>query len=137
MTSGPDAAGLDSPGQKRRTLAAGPPFRFPERQTAVMARLWATTGDAVARLDDEGHGRLVRLYLGGTKAQCLAADPTDPDTVYVGLPEPGVFSLAVGPVDGAVYAGTEPSRLFRSDDGGETWRELATLLELPSRPTWS
>ena len=91
------------------------------------------------------------------KAQCLAGDPSDADTVYVGLretgirkttdggatwhegelPEPGVFSLAVGPVDGAVYAGTEPSRLFRSDDGGDTWRELTALLELPSRPTWS
>jgi photosystem II stability/assembly factor-like uncharacterized protein len=122
-----------------------------------MARLWATTGDAVARLDEEGDGRRVRLFLEGTKAQCLAADLKDPDTVYVGLresgirkttdggatwrecelPEPGVFSLAVGRVDGAVYAGTEPSRLFRSDDGGETWRELTALLELPSRPTWS
>ena len=28
------------------------------------------------------------------------------------------------PADGAVYAGTEPSALYRSDDGGETWREL-------------
>jgi photosystem II stability/assembly factor-like uncharacterized protein len=27
--------------------------------------------------------------------------------------------------------------LFRSDDRGETWRELEALLELPSRPTWS
>jgi photosystem II stability/assembly factor-like uncharacterized protein len=40
-------------------------------------------------------------------------------------------------VDGAVYAGTEPSALYRSDDGGERWRELEALLELPSRPTWS
>ena len=39
--------------------------------------------------------------------------------------------------DGTVYAGTEPSRLFCSDDRGETWRELEALLELPSRPTWS
>src|SRR5206468_1449242 len=53
------------------------------------------------------------------------------------LPAPGVFSLAVSPVDGAVYAGTEPSALFRSDDRGATWRELKALLELPSRPTWS
>jgi hypothetical protein len=84
-------------------------------------------------------------------------DPRDPDTVYAGLreqgvrrtndggrnwvdcalPEPGVFSLAVSAVDGAVYAGTEPSRLFRSDDRGESWRELRSLLDLPSRPTWS
>jgi photosystem II stability/assembly factor-like uncharacterized protein len=36
-----------------------------------------------------------------------------------------------------VYAGTEPSRLFRSDAGGQNWRELTGLLELPSRPSWS
>jgi hypothetical protein len=36
-----------------------------------------------------------------------------------------------------VYGGTEPSRLFCSEDRGETWRELETLLELPSQPTWS
>lgn len=122
-----------------------------------MARLWATTGDAAARLDADGDGFRVEFFLQGTRAQCLAADPADPDTVYVGLreagvrrstdagaswddcrlPEPGVFSLAVGPVDGAVYAGTEPSRLFRSDDRGENWEELESLLELPSRPTWS
>jgi photosystem II stability/assembly factor-like uncharacterized protein len=47
-----------------------------------------------------------------------------------------VFSIAVSAAEGAVYAGTEPSALFRSDDGGETWRELTALLELPSRPTW-
>jgi photosystem II stability/assembly factor-like uncharacterized protein len=48
-----------------------------------------------------------------------------------------VFSLAASAADGAVYAGTEPSRLFRSDDRGESWRELKALLELPSRPSWS
>jgi photosystem II stability/assembly factor-like uncharacterized protein len=52
------------------------------------------------------------------------------------LPEAAVFSVAVSAVDGAVYAGTEPSRLFRSEDGGRSWRELEALLELPSRPSW-
>jgi hypothetical protein len=53
------------------------------------------------------------------------------------LPEPAVFSLAISAADEAVYAGTEPSRLFRSDDQGESWRALDALLELPSRPRWS
>jgi photosystem II stability/assembly factor-like uncharacterized protein len=52
-------------------------------------------------------------------------------------PERDVFSIAVSPADGALYAGTEPSRLFRSDDRGDSWRALDTLLELPSRPSWS
>ena len=89
-------------------------------------------------------------------AQCLAVDPSRPDTVFAGLreggvrrsvdagetwidcglPEPGVFSLAVGAADGTVYVGTEPSRLFASRDGGDTWEALDALLELPSRPTW-
>jgi photosystem II stability/assembly factor-like uncharacterized protein len=121
-----------------------------------MARLYAATGDAIARLDETDGAWSVELSLQGSGAQCLAIDPHDPDTVYAGLrergvqrtrdggrtwtdcalPEPGAFSLAVSPADDAVYAGTEPSRLFRSDDGGETWRELEALLDLPSRPTW-
>ena len=122
-----------------------------------MARLWAATGDGIARLDETAGGWTSELFLAGSGAQCLAVDPHDPDTAYAGLheagvrrtedagrtwadcelPEPGVFSLAVSAADGAVYAGTEPSRLFRSDDRGESWRELEALLDLPSRPTWS
>ena len=122
-----------------------------------VARLYAATGDAIARLEEDGDAWQVELSLPGTGAQCLAVDPADPDTVYAGLrgggvrrtgdagrswvdctlPEAAVFSLAVSASDGAVYAGTEPSRLFQSDDRGETWRELEALLELPSRPNWS
>jgi hypothetical protein len=122
-----------------------------------MARLYAATGDAVARLDEVGGAWTVELFLPGSGAQCLAVDPVDSDLVYAGLregdvrrsadggrswtdcrlPEPGVFSLAASAADGAIYAGTEPSRLFRSDDRGESWSELEALLELPSRPNWS
>ena len=52
------------------------------------------------------------------------------------LPERDVFSVAIGPADGALYAGTEPSRLFVSRDGGE-WAELEALQEIPSRESWS
>ena len=122
-----------------------------------MARLYAATGDAIARLDEADGGWTVEVSLRGSGAQCLAVDPTDPDTLYAGLreagvhkttnggrswtdcelPTTGVFSLAVSAADGALYAGTEPSALYRSDDGGKTWRELEALLELPSQPTWS
>jgi photosystem II stability/assembly factor-like uncharacterized protein len=122
-----------------------------------VARLYASTGDGIARLDESNGAWKVSLSLQGSGAQCLAVDPRDPEVVYAGLrerglrrtsdggrswvdcelPAPGVFSVAVSAADGAVYAGTEPSALFRSDDGGESWRELTALLELPSRPTWS
>ncbi len=122
-----------------------------------MARLYAATGDAIVRLDERDGAWSAESSLEGRGAQCLAVDPTGSDTLYAGLreggvrrsddggrswvdcalPEPGVFSLAVSAAGGAVYAGTEPSRLFRSDDLGETWRALDGLLDLPSRPTWS
>src|SRR5690349_4995739 len=119
-----------------------------------MARLYAATGDGIVRLDEADEAWTAERSLSGSGAQCLAVDPADPDVVYAGLgdggvrrsvdggrnwidcrlPEAGVFSLAVSAADGVVYAGTEPSRLFRSDDRGESWRELEALLELPSRP---
>jgi len=122
-----------------------------------VARLYAATGDGIVRLEEAGETWTVERSLAGSGAQCLAADPADPEIVYAGLreggvrrsvdggrtwidcklPEPAVFSLAVSAADGAVYAGTEPSRLFRSDDQGESWRALDALLELPSRPRWS
>ena len=121
-----------------------------------MARLFAATGDAIVRLDETDGGWVASASLAGSGAQCVAVDPQAPDTVYAGLreggvrrsddggetwidcrlPEPGVFSLAVGAADGTLYAGTEPSRLFASRDRGETWEALDALLELPSRPTW-
>ena len=127
------------------------------RMSSLAARLYATTGASVARLDETPGGWTVDVSLSGSGAQCLALDPADPDTVYVGLAAGGVrrttdgggtwadrglaeeqvFSMAVSAADGAVYAGTEPSALYRSNDDGETWQELESLLELPSRPTWS
>jgi hypothetical protein len=36
-----------------------------------------------------------------------------------------------------VYAGTEPSNLYRSEDGGRRWELLPALRDLPSEPRWS
>lgn len=119
-----------------------------------MVRLYAAAGEAVAVVENGG----VALTLEERGARCLAADPKDPDTVYVGTTDEGLFkspdggrswdrlsgithprvtSVAVSPVDGAIYAGTEPSSLFVSRDGGGSWRELEGLKNLPSAPTWS
>jgi photosystem II stability/assembly factor-like uncharacterized protein len=38
---------------------------------------------------------------------------------------------------GVVWAGTEPSALYRSEDGGRSWTECSSLRRLPSAPTWS
>jgi len=59
-----------------------------------------------------------------------------------GIPFGTITAVAVSSVErvgghGVVYVGTEPSALFRSEDGGETWQELSAFRELPSASTWS
>ena len=53
-----------------------------------------------------------------------------------------MLSLAVSPSHSesgvsVVYAGTEPSNLYRSEDAGHSWRRIPALRELPSEPRWS
>lgn len=125
------------------------------------ARVYAVTGDAFAAIPLQAPGE-TRMSLDGSGACCLAVDPRDADRVYVGtfddgvrvtedggetwrksaLDDPRVLSLAVSrahEVHGrsVVYAGTEPSNLYRCDDGGRTWHVLPALRELPSEPRWS
>src|SRR5918996_5932842 len=122
-----------------------------------MAALLATTGDAVVRISQDGDAWSSVRLLESVGAMSVAVDPRDPERIFAGsterglwrsldggesfdsarLPEDGVFSVAVGPLDGAVYAGCEPSALFRSRDGGVRWEELSALREIPSAPTWS
>ncbi len=50
---------------------------------------------------------------------------------------PGIATVwSVLAAHGAVYAGTDPAGLFRSDDGGVTWQHVTGLREHPSRPSW-
>lgn len=106
----------------------------------------------------------VESRLNGLQTQCVAVDPGRPERVYCGtfdrglwrsadagaswepvgegIPYAEVLSVAVSPLEragagGVVWAGTEPSALFRSEDGGDTWQERPALRELPSAPTWS
>jgi len=125
-----------------------------ERGEPGMIRLYAAADSAVTMVEN---GRVERT-LEGRGARCLAVDPDDPDTLYVGTSDEGLFkstaggrswdrlsgiehprvtAVAVSPADGALYAGTEPSALFVSRDGGASWRELEGLRKLPSAPTWS
>jgi photosystem II stability/assembly factor-like uncharacterized protein len=102
----------------------------------------------------------IDAHLVGRSPDCLAVDPRDPTRVYCGTARAGLFRgrnwEPVGPgidhpmitaVDvahaeqgagfGIVYAGTEPSAVFRSDNGGDSWVDLAGLRALPSAGTWS
>ena len=63
-----------------------------------------------------------------------------------GIASPQVMAVAVSATErgsgndggvGVLYCGTEPTALYRSEDGGATWQECRALLELPSRSSWS
>jgi photosystem II stability/assembly factor-like uncharacterized protein len=118
----------------------------------VLTHLYAATGDAIVHLAREDGGLSATRVLDQPGLQCVAADG---DRIVAGsrgrgvwlsedqgeswenaqLPQPDVFSVAISPADGAVYAGCEPSMLFRRLDAG--WEELEALRGLPSAPTWS
>src|SRR5918999_1679449 len=86
-----------------------------------MPRLLVCTRDGLVRLDGTGASWESTALLEGTAVRCAAA---------------GRGRVLVGTPDGALLAGTEPSRLFRSPDG-ERWAELEALQSIPSRGTWS
>jgi hypothetical protein len=113
----------------------------------------ATRDHRVLRLDERNGSWTATPVLEGVSAQAVAANDgrvlvgTHGDGGYlsldgggswhrVGLPESDIFSVAISPADGALYAGSEPSRLFVSRDG-ERWEELEALQDIPSRPRWS
>ena len=103
--------------------------------------LLAVTDAGLVRLTSGADAWTATLLKADDRMQCVAADPADTATVYVGsrgrgvwksadggatwtdtqLPQPDVFSLAVSPADRSIYAGTEPSMLFKSTDGTATW----------------
>ncbi len=49
-------------------------------------------------------------------------------------PVSSVWTLAQGA--GCLYAGVEPAGLFRSEDGGGSWRHVQGLRDHPTRPQW-
>jgi photosystem II stability/assembly factor-like uncharacterized protein len=99
------------------------------------------------------------------KPSCLAFDPRSPDRAYWGtfdsglwktddrgqswsnigkeaFSSPQIMSVAVSSLNGGdrfnkVYAGTEPSALYVSNDGGDSWKRMKALNDLPSSKTWS
>jgi photosystem II stability/assembly factor-like uncharacterized protein len=132
---------------------------------AERARVFAVTGDDVVRFTLAGaEADEPEVLLSGIGARCIAVDPSDPERIYVGTLDNGLYatddrgnswreadaglldrrvlSVAVSPSHpesgiSVAYAGTEPSNLYRSEDGGRTWQRLPALRDLPSEPRWS
>ena len=131
-----------------------------------MATMYIATGDALAVVHQRKGRWEAELQLTGRPTQCVAADPLRPEVVYCGTFGQGllrsrdagaswelvgegiqgiryseIMAVTVSSLEragdyGVVWAGTEPSDLFKSEDGGATWQERSSFLELPSVPTW-
>jgi hypothetical protein len=116
-------------------------------------RLLAAAGDGVA-LVERDHGKWTSRRTLDASGRCVAAGEAGvalaggEDGLWlsrdggesferVELAETHVYSVAVSAADGALYAGTEPSRLFRGGGPGEAWEELEALQRIPSRESWS
>lgn len=128
-------------------------------------RLFAATGDAIARIDSpDGQNFDVSYSMERMKVQCVAVDPHDPNRIVAGTDDDGVFlssdsgenwsfigediphrrtpSVAISTAHrengkSVIYVGTEPSRLYRTEDDGKTWQDFPELPALPSSSTWS
>ncbi len=129
-----------------------------------MVTLYATRETAVAVIRHQQGEWRADLSLAGLQTQCIVQDPSHVEKLYCGTFDQGLWqssdagktwqhvddgitekqitSLAVSPLERGngyhvIYVGTEPSTMFRSEDGGSRWQELTTLRQLPSAPTWS
>jgi photosystem II stability/assembly factor-like uncharacterized protein len=107
----------------------------------------------------------IHKCLKGTDPQIITFDPKNPGRAYCGtfgdglwktddrgqtwikigkdiILSPYVMSVAVSSLSGGnkfnkVYVGTEPSALYISNDGGDSWEKMEALNKLPSSRTWS
>ncbi|MEZ4864880.1 MAG: hypothetical protein R3C14_26440 [Caldilineaceae bacterium] len=129
-----------------------------------MTQIYLAFDGGLAVLRQQGSHWVATLSLFERKCQCLAVDPHRPQRVYCGafdaglwlsddagvtwdpvtaaLPHQAVMAVAVSPHAeqagaGVLWAGTEPSALFRSEDSGRSWQEQSGLQSLPSKATWS
>ena len=113
-------------------------------------RLYAGTYDGlqVLRVAD-GDAQRVSQEFADEIVQAVGGSQQKPERVFVGLRnglhrtddtgahwkevlEGDFRSVAIDPTDDRViYAGTDPVHLFRSEDGGDHWEELASLQRLP------
>ena len=129
-----------------------------------MSSLYVGLQQGLARVRPGPSGLEADLVLDRGPVSSIAVDPRRPERVYAsawghglwrsddagaswrrvgdGITRPIVTVVAVSGAEpagdaSAVYAGTRMSAVYRSEDGGETFRELTAFQDLPSRGSWS
>lgn len=129
-----------------------------------MPLLYLATGDGPLVVAPRGDRWRAHRPLDIRPASCIAIDPHRSERVFCGTTRDGVWrsddvgaswrrvfegvphdrvtALTVSGTErsgglGIAYLGTEPSAIFRSADGGETWQECKGLNGLPSSGEWS
>lgn len=129
-----------------------------------MTRIYVAMSDSLVVVNGQNDIWQLEVQADGIPANCVAVDRPRPARVYCGTFGNGLWrsddaGLTWNPVGqgitnakimavatseservgdySVVWSGTEPSALYRSKDGGDTWQDCPALLELPSRPTWS
>lgn len=117
----------------------------------------ATYDRGISRAERGSDGNwAVEQHATDYEVTCLAADPSNPQTLFAGT-RSGVLrsddqgltwylsgmegqivkSLAVSPHDSnIIYAGTKPALMYISRDGGENWSELEGFRRIPNRWWW-
>jgi photosystem II stability/assembly factor-like uncharacterized protein len=120
-----------------------------------MHTVYAALGDRIL-VGDSDSGWEDRLL--GHDIECVAAGAAEPERTFVGTAGTGlqrttdggatweevldaggrVTSVTVSPhSSNVVWAGAEPSAVYQSSDGGETWTERPGLTDLDSASRWS
>jgi hypothetical protein len=132
-----------------------------------MTKLIAGMQNSILVLESSRDGWKTQEHLKGSHPQSIEIDPRNPERAYCGSFNEGlwktddggrtwnnmnihdcfstskVMSVSVSASkessDGfsRVYAGTEPSALFASSDGGESWEKMSALNKLESASMWS
>lgn len=128
-------------------------------------RLAAATQRDVSIIDvSTDGGERVTSTLTEPTSSSVAIDPLNPDRIvagtfdrsawlttdaggswsYIGhgIHSTHISAVAMSPArrnafGSAIYAGTEPANLYRSEDNGTTWEHFPELPKLSSSPTWS
>ncbi len=122
-----------------------------------MTTIYLATGQGVSVIRGSKESWEGATQLQDKQVECLVVDPEDSDTAFCGtlgaglfatsdaglswrpcsgFPQASVTALAADGT-GVLFAGTEPSQVWRSDDRGATWFPLPSLMELPQAQQWS